>query len=106
MLKRVEGNNADRVIKLSRHEIGDDGFEVGPLDFGFAVNATEPTEAVDYQVDGLIRAVGHDRWRPTRPTHNETPAQQNRELNKYCHNLFRKARAGFRRLAVVCRRLS
>jgi hypothetical protein len=42
MLKCVEGNNADRVVKLPRHEIGDDSFEVCPFDFGFAVSATQP----------------------------------------------------------------
>src|ERR1700730_16952347 len=69
MLKRVEGNNADRVVELPRHEIGDDGFEVRPLDLGFAVNGAESAEAVDYEVDGLIRAIGHDPWRPAGARH-------------------------------------
>src|ERR1019366_8446884 len=73
MLKCIEGDNADRVVKLPRHEIGDDSFEVGAFDFGFAVNAAQLTEAVDYEVNGLIRAVGHDCRRPTRPTPNRTP---------------------------------
>jgi hypothetical protein len=51
MLKCVEGNNADRVIELPRHEIGDDGFEVCPLDLGFAVNGAQSAKAVDYKID-------------------------------------------------------
>src|SRR5229473_2874751 len=69
MLRRVEGDNADRVIELPGHEIGDDGFEVCPLDFGFAVNSAHSAEAVYYEVDGLIRAVGHDPWRPAGAPH-------------------------------------
>ena len=30
---------ADRVVELARYEIADDGFEVGALDFGFAIYA-------------------------------------------------------------------
>jgi|ERR1700676_818721 hypothetical protein len=61
MLKSIEGYNADRVIELPRHQIGDDRFEVGPLDFGLAVNAAQLAKAVDYEVDGLICAVPHER---------------------------------------------
>src|ERR1700730_17431471 len=73
MLKCVEGSNADWVAELPRHEIGDDSFEVHPLDFGFAVNAALPAEAINYEVDGLIRDVRHDGWRPTGLTHGRTP---------------------------------
>ena len=38
MLQRVEGDDANRVIELPGHKIVDDGFEVGALDLGFAVN--------------------------------------------------------------------
>jgi hypothetical protein len=34
MLSGVECGHADRVAVLARHQIGDDGFEVGPLDVG------------------------------------------------------------------------
>ena len=37
MLKRVEGDNADRVVELARHEIGDYGFEISPLGCGFTL---------------------------------------------------------------------
>src|SRR5450759_2120415 len=73
MLKCVKCDNADRGVELSHHEIGDDSFEVCPFDFGFSVDTSQQTEAVDYQIDGLIRAVGHDRWHPTRPRHSRTP---------------------------------
>lgn len=62
MLECVEGDDPDRVVKLAGNKIGDDGFELGMLDFGFAVNAALPAEAVDDEVDGLIRAVRHGRW--------------------------------------------
>ena len=69
MLKRVEGDNADRVVELARHEIGNYGFEISPLGFGFALNAAQPAKAVNYEVDSLIRAVGHVPWRPACSRH-------------------------------------
>src|SRR6202022_1798583 len=80
MLKRIEGYNADRVIELPRHEIGDDGFEVCPLNFGFAVNSAQSTEAVDHEVDGLISAVGHDPWRPTGAGHTHLPRNRTTQI--------------------------
>ena len=38
VLKRIEGDDADRVVELAGHQVGDNGFEVGPLDLGLAVN--------------------------------------------------------------------
>src|ERR1700726_610525 len=73
MFKRIEGDNADRVVELPGHEIGDDSFEVCPLDLGFAVDGTQSAKAVDYKVDGLISAVGHDPWRPTGAGHTHLP---------------------------------
>jgi hypothetical protein len=46
MLQRVEGDNADRVVELPRQEIGDDGFEVGPLNFGFAAPSNPPKRSI------------------------------------------------------------
>src|ERR1700692_1378720 len=51
MLKCIEGYNADRVVELARDEIADDGFEVGPLHFGFAVHGAQPAKAVNDEVD-------------------------------------------------------
>src|ERR1700692_2210243 len=88
MLKRVEGYNADRGIELPGHEIGDDGFEVCPLNFGFAVNGAQSAEAVYYEVDGLIRAIGHDPRRPAgaRHTHllRNTPTYKHETGNCSC----------------------
>jgi hypothetical protein len=50
MLKRVEGDNADRIVKLSRYQIGDDGFEVCPLNFGLPVDGAICAEAIDDEV--------------------------------------------------------
>ena len=50
MLKRVEGDNADRIVKLSRYQIGDDGFEVCPLTFGLPVDGAIYAEAIDDEV--------------------------------------------------------
>ena len=47
MLKRVEGDDADRIVELPRHQIGDDGFEVCPLDVGLAVGGAKAAKAVD-----------------------------------------------------------
>ena len=79
VLKRVEGNDADRIVELPRREVGDDSFEVCPLDFGFAVDATtQLTEAVDHEVNGLIRPIRHDRGLPAGLTHREFPTPQTR----------------------------
>src|ERR1700736_4987721 len=103
MLKCVEGNNADWVAKLPRHEIGDDSFEVRPLDFGFAVNAALPAEAINYEVDGLIRETA--RQSASNWTYAwQNPTQQNRQLNKICHNLFRSALVRLKPRGVVCDR--
>jgi hypothetical protein len=42
MLKRVEGDDADRIVELPRYQIGDDSFEVRPLDVGLAVGVPRP----------------------------------------------------------------
>jgi hypothetical protein len=56
-------------VELPVHQIGDDCFEVRLLNFGFAVNAPKLSEAINYKVDGLVRTVGHDIWRPTGAGH-------------------------------------
>jgi hypothetical protein len=73
MLKRIEGDNADRVVELARYQIGDDSFDVGPLDLGFAVNRAKTGKAVDHEVDRLIRTIGYDPWRPGGSRHPATP---------------------------------
>ena len=60
MLKCVEGDNADWIIKLASQEIGDDGFEVRPFDLGFAINAATRADAVHNEISGLIGPVRHE----------------------------------------------
>src|SRR5215216_6571861 len=72
MLQRVEGNDANRVIELPGHKIVDDGFEVGALDLGFAVNGAI-FKAVDHEIDRLIRAVRNGTRRLARSGHGNTP---------------------------------
>src|ERR1700726_4127853 len=88
MLKRIEGYNTDRVIELPRHEIGEDSFEVCPLDLGFAVNGAQYAKAVNYEVDGLINAVGHEPWRPAGARHTHllcnTPTFKHKTGNCSC----------------------
>jgi hypothetical protein len=82
MLKHVECYDPDVIVELAGQEIGDDGVEVGSFDLGLAVNAAA-AEAVDHEIDGLIRAIGHDPWHPVGPvmTHasqrNRNPAGLN-----------------------------
>jgi hypothetical protein len=80
MLKRVEGDNADRVDELSRHQIGDDGFEVGPLNFGLAVNGVA-AKAVDNEEGNLIRPLRHDPWRPACSRHTQLPRNNSPNLS-------------------------
>ena len=60
MLKCVEGDNADWIIKLASQEIADDGFEVRPLELGFAVGGATRAETVHNEVNGLIGPIGHE----------------------------------------------
>ena len=53
MFKGIEGDDANRVIELPRHQIGDDRFEVCPLYVGFAVCGAKPAKAVDDEIDRL-----------------------------------------------------
>ncbi|MEA2864752.1 MAG: hypothetical protein QOC84_2708, partial [Bradyrhizobium sp.] len=48
MLQGVEGNNPDRIAELPRKQIGNDGFRIRPLDFGFSENAAERTKIVHH----------------------------------------------------------
>jgi hypothetical protein len=69
MFKGVECHNAHRVVELPGHQSGNDRFEVRLLNFGFAVNAPELSEAINYEVNGLVCTVGHNPWRPTGARH-------------------------------------
>src|SRR5882757_543933 len=68
MLKGVECDHPDRVVKLAGQEIGDDRFEIRPLDLGLAVY-TAAGKAVDHKIRGLVRPVRYDPRRPVGLTH-------------------------------------
>jgi hypothetical protein len=72
MLHRVEGHDANRVVKLACQKIIDDSFKVGPFDLGLAVDAAA-TEAINDQIDRLIRTVRHGARRPPRCGHGNPP---------------------------------
>ena len=76
MLQGVECDHPDRVVELSGWEIRNDCFEVGLLDLCFSVNAAAWTEAVNHQVDGLIRPVGNRLWSPAGTWHTRTQLRQ------------------------------
>jgi hypothetical protein len=65
MLQSIECYDANRIVELSSYEIADDGFEISSLDLGLAVDAAAAI-AINYQIDRLIRAVGHGTGRPAR----------------------------------------
>ena len=58
MLQSIEGYDASRVIKLPRHKVTDDGFEIRSLDLGLAENAAG-AKAINYEINRLIRAIRH-----------------------------------------------
>jgi hypothetical protein len=64
MLKCVECDHANRVVKLASHEIVDDSFQVSSLDFGFPVDLAICAKAIHYDVGYLIGPIGHDGRSP------------------------------------------
>src|SRR6266852_1745306 len=66
MLCGVECDHANRVAILARDQIGDDGFEVGPLDIGLGKRGAKASEIIDDKINGLsVAACGrHDRRGP------------------------------------------
>jgi hypothetical protein len=79
MLKRIEGDNSDRVIELALQKVTDDGFEVRPLNFTLAVDGAVRPEAIYNEVGRLISAIGHDSRFPICSRHRPAPA--NEKLN-------------------------
>ena len=49
MLKGIEGDDADGIVELPRHQIVDDGFEVCLLDVGLSVGGPQAAKVVDYE---------------------------------------------------------
>jgi hypothetical protein len=54
MLCGVECDHANRGAVLARHQIGDDGFEIGLLDIGLGKRRAKVPEIVDDKINGLI----------------------------------------------------
>src|SRR5271168_2835829 len=71
MFKRIEGDDAHWFVELSRHQIGDNRFEVSSLDFGFAVDRSQIAVTVDHEVNSLVCAVGYDPGRPAGTRHEQ-----------------------------------
>jgi hypothetical protein len=86
----VECDHPDRVVKLAGQEIGDDRFEIRPLDLGLAVYAATG-KAVDHKIRGLVRPVRYDPRYPVRLTHyansrrNKNPAGLKLSLAEWFH---------------------
>jgi hypothetical protein len=66
----VERDDANRVAVLARHQIADDGFEIGFADIGFRECRAEVSLIVDDEINGLIVNVRHNRRGPA-PTHRQ-----------------------------------
>jgi hypothetical protein len=62
MLERIEGDDADRIVELTRHEIANDRLQVNPLKFCFTVNVTAGEVPIHHKIDGLIRPVRDNGW--------------------------------------------
>jgi hypothetical protein len=67
-LNGVESDNPNGIAVLAGHQIGDGGFEVAFFDGRFAIGAAQWAKIIDHDIDGLIVAARHNRWRP-RLTH-------------------------------------
>lgn len=73
----VESDDADRVVELPRHQIGYDSLKVCPFDVGFAIGSAKGAKTVDHEVDGLIRAIGHNRRGPVCSSHTQNSTNAN-----------------------------
>jgi hypothetical protein len=52
----VETDHPDRVSELALQQVGDDGFEIGVFDIGFAPGGPEPAKVIQHQICILIVA--------------------------------------------------
>jgi hypothetical protein len=67
-------------MKLPGHEVGENGFEVRPLDFSVLTKRASMAEAVHDDKDRLVGAIGHHRVWPGGFAHrrrSKVPKQQN-----------------------------
>src|SRR5258705_490180 len=78
--RRVECDHANRVAVLTRHQIGDDGFKIGLLDFGFGKRGAKVSEIIDDKINDLsVAASGRHNRRG--PAHNQLLTQQRPEIS-------------------------
>src|SRR5258708_39902884 len=81
MLKRIEGDNADRVVELPGHEIGNDAFEIGFGDIGLGECEAKVCPVIaDDNIKILIGTVLHDRWSAA-AAHRQLPTTRHREIS-------------------------
>src|SRR5436190_10317386 len=64
VLEGIECDNAKRLVELAGDQIGDDGLQIGSLDFGFGKDAASRSKTVHHHVDRLVGSVRHHSWRP------------------------------------------
>jgi hypothetical protein len=70
----LKATTRNRVVVLSGKEIGDRGFQIGPLRVGLEVGLTQRSEIIaEHDIDGLVCAVRHNRGGQA-PTHMQLHA--------------------------------
>jgi len=74
-LGAVESEDADRVLVLALEQVGDNGFEIGRLEVGFAPDPAQPAQIVHHQVDIMVIPAGDDRRGPVGSTQNKPPTR-------------------------------
>jgi len=75
MLGDVKRDDANRVVVLAGHQVGDGGFEIGFADVGFRECRAKFPVIVNDDIKSLVGAVRHNRRGPV-PTHRQySPAQ-------------------------------
>jgi hypothetical protein len=99
MLQSVKGHDANGIIEQSGHKVVDDGFKVGALNLGLAVEFAA-AEAINDEIDRLIRAVRNGGRRLACSGHRNTPTQQEpgRQVNRTPTTKFRCSARDFRLL--------
>ena len=81
----LKGDDADWVVILAGHQLGNDGFQISPIFADLAICPAEPTGVVQHEIDGLIDTVRHDRWGPSptiRSSSNATPSEVKHESRR------------------------
>ena len=65
MLGGIEGYYSDRIVVLACNQIPDDGFDICSFNISLPEVASDGSEVVEHEVNGLIvNVLGDQRWRP------------------------------------------